>query len=95
MDAYRLMLKKIQGELMIYRVGGKHANLFPERWLPAVVAILPEALNEQNGMINSTMKVVRAKVYEQFKEEINYLYTPEGKEITNKRNLQNLKQLMH
>ena len=94
MDAYRVMLKKIQSELMAYRVGGKHAHLFPERWLPAVVAVLPEALNEQNGMINSTMKVVRAKVYDRFKEEIDYLYTPEGKEITNKRNLQNLKQLM-
>jgi len=94
MDAYRVMLKKIQSELMAYRVGGKHAHLFPERWLPAVIAVLPEALNEQNGMINSTMKVVRAKVYDRFKEEIDYLYTPEGKEITNKRNLQNLKQLI-
>ena len=94
MDAYRVMLKKIQSELMAYRVGGKHAHLFPERWLPAVVAVLPEALNEQNGMINSTMKVVRAKVYDRFKEDIDYLYTPEGKEITNKRNLQNLKQLI-
>ena len=94
MDAYRVMLKKIQSELMAYWVGGKHAHLFPERWLPAVVAVLPEALNEQNGMINSTMKVVRAKVYDRFKEEIDYLYTPEGKEITNKRNLQNLKQLI-
>ena len=94
MDAYRVMLKKIQSELMAYRVGGKHAHLFPERWLPAVVAVLPEALNEQNGMINSTMKVVRAKVYDRFKEEIDYLYTPEGKEITNKRNLQNLKRIM-
>ena len=94
MDAYRAMLKKIQNELMAYRVGGKHAHLFPERWLPAVVAVLPELLNEQNEMINSTMKVVRGKVYDRFKEEIDYLYTPEGKDITNKRNLQNLKQLM-
>ena len=39
MDAYRVMLKKIQSELMAYRVGGKHAHLFPERWLPAVVAV--------------------------------------------------------
>jgi len=93
-DAYRLMIKKLQDELMAYRAGGRHANLFPERWLPAVVAILSEPLTEQNGMINSTMKVVRAKVYDRFKEEIAYLYTPEGKDMTNKHNLQNLKQLM-
>ncbi len=94
MDAYRLMLKKIQEELMAYRAGGRYAGVFPERWLPAVVGILPEALSEQNGMINSTMKVVRRKVYEQFKEEIDYLYTPDGKSIENKRNLQNLKKIM-
>lgn len=93
-DAYRLMIKKLQDELMAYRAGGRYANLFPERWLPAVVAILPEPLTEQNGMINSTMKVVRAKVYDRFKEEITYLYTPEGKDMTNKHNLQNLKLLM-
>ena len=80
---------------MAYRAGGRYANLFPERWLPAVVAILPEPLTEQHGMINSTMKVVRVKVYDRFKEEIAYLYTPEGKDMTNKRNLQNLKQIMN
>lgn len=94
-DAYRVMMKKLQEELMAYRVGGRHANLFPERWLPAVVAVLPEPLTEQNGMINSTMKVVRSKVYDRFKEEINYLYTPEGKDMMNRHNLQNLKQIMN
>ena len=94
-DSYRLMIKKLQEELMAYRVGGRYANLFPERWLPAVVAILPEPLTEQNGMINSTMKVVRTRVYDHFKEEIDYLYTPEGKDMANRHNLQNLKRIMN
>ena len=59
------------------------------------MAVLPEVLNEQNGMINSTMKVVRAKVYDRFKEEIDYLYTPEGKDMANRHNLQNLKRIMN
>ena len=94
MDAYRSMALKLEEELIAFRKGGKWANLFPERWLPAVTGILPETIGEQNGLMNSTMKVVRRNVIEHFKAEIDYLYTPEGKAITNKRNLQNLKRIM-
>lgn len=90
-ESYKLMLNKINRELMSYRHGGRHEGLFPERWLPAVVAILPEALNEQNGTINSTSKMVRRKIVERFQSELSYIYTPEGKEITNARNTQNIK----
>lgn len=93
-EGYKLMLAKINKELMKFRYGGEHAGLFPERWLPAVVAILPESLSEQNGMINSTTKVVRHKVIEVFKDELEFVYTPEGKDIQNTHNTQNIKQYM-
>lgn len=87
-------LWKIQEELYVYRAGGRMAHLFPERWLPTAIAILPESLSDANGMINSSMKVVRGKVTEKFKHEIEYLYTPEGKEISNSLNIANLKRLL-
>lgn len=93
-EGYKLMLGKINKELMKFRYGGEHAGLFPERWLPAVVAILPESLSEQNGTINSTTKVVRHKVVEIFKNELEFVYTPEGKNIQNPHNTQNIKQFM-
>lgn len=93
-EGYKLMLGKINKELMKFRYGGEHAGLFPERWLPAVVAILPESLSEQNGTINSTTKVVRHKVVEVFKSELEFVYTPEGKDIQNPHNTQNIKQFM-
>lgn len=93
-EGYKLMLAKINKELMKYRYGGEHAGLFPERWLPAVVAILPESLNEQNGTVNSTTKVVRHKVVELFKNELEFVYSPEGKDIQNTRNTQNIKKYM-
>lgn len=93
-EGYKLMLGKINKELMKFRYGGEHAGLFPERWLPAVVAILPESLSEQNGTINSTTKVVRHKVVEIFKNELEFVYTPEGKNIQNPHNTQNIKQYM-
>ena len=93
-EGYKLMLEKINKELMSYRHGGRHEGLFPERWLPAVVGILPESLSEQNGTINSTSKMVRRKITERFKAEIDHLYTPEGKDITDVRNTQNIKHFM-
>lgn len=90
-EAYKLMLSKIYEELMKFRRGGEYAGYFPERWLPAVVAILPEPLGEKNGTINSTAKVVRRKVYEYFHEELEFIYTPEGKDIRNGRNTANIK----
>lgn len=92
-ESYKLILSKIYDELMKFRKGGVYEGMFPERWLPAVVGILPEPFSEQNGTINSTSKVVRRKVYEIFREELEFIYTPEGKEIRNTRNTRNIKKL--
>ncbi len=84
------MLKKIQAEIDEYRPSGKHAGMFPERWLPAAVAVLPEPFTEQNRMVNSTMKIVRGKVEEFYADRIEYAYTPEGKNLLNEKNIASL-----
>lgn len=93
-EGYKLMLDKIYGELLRFRKGGEFEGMFPERWLPAVVAILPETLCEANGTVNSTAKVVRHKVYEYFREEIDFVYTQEGKDVRNSRNMRNIKRIL-
>ena len=84
----------LAAEIEKYRAGGVYAGEFPERWLPAGLAIVDEAFTEQNGLVNSTMKIVRAKVEEHFKDRIDYLYTPEGKLVENAENLKSLKKLI-
>ena len=81
-------LKMIQNEVDAYKSGGKFENSFPERWIPASVIVLPEAFTEQNQLLNSTMKMVRGKITEYFKEELEFLYTPESKNIQNKINIE-------
>ena len=81
-------LKIIQTEVDAYKAGGKFENLFPERWIPSTIAVLPEAFTEQNQLLNSTMKMVRGKITEYFKEELEFLYTPEAKNIQNKMNIE-------
>ena len=85
-EAKSLALTKLQREINEYRKGGKHQGMFPERWLPAAVAVLPEPFTEQNGLVNSTMKVIRGKVEERYADRITALYEPNGKEIDNQAN---------
>lgn len=84
------MLGKIQDEIDSYRKGGSHEGMFPERWLPAAVAVLPEPFTEQNGLVNSTMKIVRGKVEKRYADRIEYAYTPEGKNLLNEKNIESL-----
>lgn len=86
-EGKKFMLQKIQAEVDSYRRGGSHAGMFPERWLPAAFAVLPEPFTEQNHMVNSTMKIVRGKVEKAYADRIDYAYTPEGKALLNPRNL--------
>ena len=79
-------LKLLQSELNAYKTGGKFQDMFPQRWMPTAVGVLPEAFTEENKLVNSTMKVVRDKVITYFKEYVDYLYTPEGKNFLNTKN---------
>ncbi len=83
----KAMLQIIQGEIDAYKRGGRNEGIFPERWLPTAVAVLPEAFTEQNHLVNSTMKIVRGKVEQYFADRIEYAYTQEGKNLFNEKNI--------
>ena len=83
----------ISAEVDKYRTGGQYADEFPDRWLPGALAIVGEPFTEQNGLVNSTMKIVRGKVEEYFADRIEYVYTPEGKKATNPKNLESIAQI--
>ena len=90
-EGRKAALKKMEEELNKYKKGGEFEGMFPERWLPSTFAILPEPFTEQNQMINSTMKMVRGKIEKAYADRIDYLYTPEGKQILNEKNLECIK----
>lgn len=84
----------LSDEIGRYRAGGPYAGEFPERWLPAGLAIVDEPFTEQNGLVNSTMKVVRSKVEEHFRARLDHLYTPEGRDPKNPENLASLEKIV-
>ena len=87
-------LKFIERELYEYRTGGKYSAMFPQRWLPAAIGVLPEPFTEDNRMMNSTLKMVRGVITETYQEYIDYLYTPEAKIVVNKRNMDTISTLL-
>ena len=81
-------LNILKREIDAYRKGGAHDGEFPERWLPAAVAVLGEPFTEQNGLVNSTMKIVRGKVEKQYAKRIESLYNnAENKDVVNEENI--------
>jgi long-chain acyl-CoA synthetase len=84
-------IRCIGHELNHYRKHGRYGNMFPHRWLPAAIGILPEPFTEDNHMVNTTMKMVRGKITAHYKPLIDFLYTSDGKELYHKRNIENMK----
>jgi long-chain acyl-CoA synthetase len=87
-------LVKIVQELQEYGPAGKYKGMFPQRWLPATVGILKEGFKEENQMLNSTLKMVRGKITEKYKDVLEFLYSPEAKNIVNKYNLEVMRELL-
>ncbi|GAB1417224.1 AMP-dependent synthetase/ligase [Paludibacter sp.] len=86
-EAKKIALDKLNREINEYRKGGKFEGAFPERWLPAAIAVIGEPFTEQNGLVNSTMKIIRGKVEERYADRIELLYTNVGKEIFHEANI--------
>ena len=85
------ILKMIQNDISQLKKGGKHEGLFPERWLPTTIAVLPETFNSDNKQLNALLKMVRGKITEDYQKEIEFLYTPSAKNIENEMNISAIK----
>ncbi len=90
-DAAREALKILQAEIDQYKTGGEKEEMFPDRWLPATFVVLPEAFTQDNGLLNTTMKMVRGKIGDYFDKELEFLYSPLAKNIENDVNIAALK----
>jgi len=83
----------LESEVDEYRTNGKYGNMFPQRWLPVAIGILEEGFNEENGLMNSSMKIVRGKIMDRYMDLIDYLYTPNAKDVNNERNLEEIEKM--
>ncbi|MFW6363454.1 MAG: AMP-dependent synthetase/ligase [Spirochaeta sp.] len=80
------VLKLFADFLQTFRTSPDLRQRFPSNWVPPTFMLLEEPFSEQNGMINSTMKLVRYRVIEHYKPIIDYMYSDEGDRYSNPRN---------
>jgi long-chain acyl-CoA synthetase len=67
--------------------------MFPQRWLPVAIGILEQGFTEDNGLMNSVMKIVRGKIMDKHQNLVDFLYTPEAKAVTNERNIEEVEKM--
>jgi len=80
-------LSLLEGEIGAFREGGRFAGQFPARWLPSAVAVLGEGFTEENGLLNSQLKMVRGKIEDFYRGRIEHLFSAAGKAIGNPLNM--------
>lgn len=88
-----LMLEAVKKSFYTFTNEENYKNKFPKQWIPSVFNIIEEPFTEQNQMVNSTMKIVRFKVLETYKNVLDRMYTNEGK-INCKENKQALEKIL-
>ena len=92
-DGKRAVLNLIENEVYEYRTSGKFSKMFPQRWLPVAIGILEQGFTEENGLMNSSLKMVRGKIMNNYQDLIDFLYTPEAKDISNERNIEQVEKM--
>jgi long-chain acyl-CoA synthetase len=92
-EGKRSVLTLLENEVNEYWTSGKYGNMFPQRWLPVAIGILEEGFSEDNGLMNSTMKIVRGKIMDKCMDLIEYLYTPDAKDVANERNIEEVEKM--
>ncbi|NOY59941.1 MAG: AMP-binding protein [Calditrichaeota bacterium] len=86
-EGQKAAMKLLQEQIDQFKEGGQYAGQFPTKWLPSAIAVLGEGFTEQNRFLNSTLKMVRSRIADFYKSRMDYLLTPEGKDIYNHQNL--------
>ncbi len=88
------VLNLLESEIKQYKQGGVYDDLFPSEWLPAAIIILDESFSTDNKLISSVGKMVRRKITERYTDKIDFLYTPEAKNIMNQRNIDAIRKVL-
>lgn len=71
----------------------ENKNRFPVQWIPSTFQLLTEPFTVENRMVNSSAKMVRHKVVENYQDRLDYMYTDEGSTYDNPKNHEAVKTL--
>ncbi len=84
-------LDALMAEFESYRNNAPGEKNVPPAWRPTVFEIIPKEFTEADGLVNSTMKLVRHKVVEMYQDRIDAMYA--DLDVQNERNRAAIKEL--
>jgi long-chain acyl-CoA synthetase len=87
------VLESLRQAFMRYRKDPVLTSLFVSTWTPKTFALLPFAFSEENGTMNSSLKIVRRKIVDRCRERIGRLYDEEEDPV-NPANREVLRQIL-
>jgi long-chain acyl-CoA synthetase len=87
------LLDALRESLYSFQSDPAYTRKFPSQWIPSTFQVLEEHFTEENRMVNSSMKVVRYKVFEHFADRLETMYADDGQDHRNERNRQAVRSL--
>jgi long-chain acyl-CoA synthetase len=72
-DGQRAVIDLFVHAVQAYRTEPKLKTRFPGKWLPTTFAILGEPFSEANRLLNSTLKMVRWRIVQNYKDRIDFM----------------------
>lgn len=84
----------IKHEINAFKKDPAYKGQFPSKWTPTQFYIAPEPFTEENKMVNSTLKMVRYKITETYKNEIDEMYKSGGAEKIDSLNTDSLNKIL-
>jgi long-chain acyl-CoA synthetase len=67
------IINLIRDDLVAFAKQAAYSGI-PAQWRPSSFAIIPGIFDENNGLVNSTMKLVRHKVRDHYRSRIDEIY---------------------
>jgi len=87
------LYKSLENEVKKFKQDHVYSKKFPSKWMPSLFFIAPEIFSEDNQFLNSTMKLVRYKIEENYKADIDTMYSLKGTEAIKEKNIATLNKM--
>jgi len=68
------IIELIRNDMLAFTKHGDYSGI-PAQWRPASFAVIPGAFDESNGLVNSTLKLVRYKTKDFYRSRIDEIYS--------------------
>ena len=85
--------QRLKEEMLRFTKQAEFKDKFPVKWIPSNFQVLEEEFSEDNKMINSTLKMVRHKITENFRDRLDLMYGPDAQRLSRQRNLEVLESM--